>query len=385
MPLSPYLRPGWAPAAGLLWFRLALGLALTLALAGCRSPAGSHSTPPRYVLVLHGGAGVLDRKAMSSEKTAALRQAMTEALRVGEMVLRTNGTSLDAVSATIKVLEDSPLFNAGRGAVLNRDGIAEMDASIMEGATRRAGAVAGIHNARNPIEAARAAMERTPHVLLAGPGADAFAVQQGLRLEAPDYFITEPRRQQWERLRRENASRTDIDPARAGEQAGTPDSQPAGQGIQAGTDHSDDAHFAFRDRVGTVGAVALDRHGNLAAGTSTGGLADKLPGRVGDSPIIGAGTYADNATCAVSATGHGEFFIRAAVAHDIAALLAYRGLSLEKAANLVVRRKLVDFGGAGGVIAVDRQGHIATPFNSEGMYRGHVREGSEPHIGIYEP
>ncbi len=308
---------------------------------------------------------MLQRSDRSPEKEQALHQALREALRAGDNILRTNGTSLDAVTAAIQVLEDSPLFNAGRGAVLNREGVAEMDASIMDGANRRAGAVAGIHHPRNPIEAARAVMERTPHVLLVGPGADAFAAQQGLRLEPAAYFITEPRRQQWERLRR-------------GQAGGSP---PPPRSLARSEPQSAHRRSA-PDRTGTVGAVALDRHGNLAAGTSTGGLAGKLPGRVGDSPLIGAGTYADNATCAVSATGHGEFFIRAAVAHDVAALMAYRGLSLEQAADLVVRRKLVDFGGEGGLIAVDRKGRLAMPFNSEGMYRGYVREGGAPQTRI---
>jgi beta-aspartyl-peptidase (threonine type) len=261
------------------------------------------------------------------------------------------------VEAAIKVLEDSPLFNAGHGAVLNREGFCELDAAIMDGATRRAGAVAAVRRIRNPIEAARLVMERTPHLLLAGEGADLFAEKAALGMAEPGYFITEPRRKQLEEiLERERAKpRAELD----------------------------DSPARTADRMGTVGAVAVDRSGNLAAGTSTGGLPAKMPGRVGDSPLIGAGTWADNATCAVSATGQGEVIIRAALAHDIASLMAYRNLSLREAASLVVNRRLVALGGEGGVIAVDPQGQLAMPFNSAGMYRAAVREGAKPHIAIY--
>ena len=343
------------------WF---LAAVTTLIFAGCstHSPAAQiHQKTPRepgYVLVIHGGSGVPERNEMTPERDAELRATLDLALRAGEQVLSTNGICTDAVTASIRVLEDSPLFNAGRGAALNRDGIAEMDSAIMEGSTRRAGAVAAVHRARNPIDAARAVMEQTPHVLLVGAGADAFIADHHLAEESPEYFITEPRRRQWEQWRREHSLRSATGP--------------------------DAIHRQDRARLGTVGAVALDRHGNLAAGTSTGGLCGKLPGRVGDSPLIGAGTYADNASCAVSATGHGEFFIRVGVAHDIAARMTYQGMSLQDAADHVVRKTLVQIGGEGGIIAVDRKGHIAMPYNGDGLHRGFVREGGPRTVAIYE-
>jgi beta-aspartyl-peptidase (threonine type) len=250
-------------------------------------------------------------------------------------------------------MEDSPLFNAGKGSVLNHEGFVELDAAIMDGATHRAGAVAAVRRVKNPIDAARAVMERTTHVLLVGAGADAFAEEAGLKLEPPEYFITEERRKQWEEVIQAEKRRSEAEPGR------------------------------WKAQMGTVGAVALDRRGNLAAGTSTGGLVGKKVGRVGDSPLIGAGTFADNATCAVSATGHGEFFIRYSVAHDVAAQMEYKKLSLKRAARLVVKEKLVRIGGEGGLIAIDRLGNIAMPFNSEGMYPGSIAVDGQPHIAIY--
>ena len=312
--------------------------------------------PPPWVLVIHGGVGVLSKNEMTPAKEAAYREKLTEALRAGQAVLQADGASLDGVVAAIKVLEDSPLFNAGKGAALNREGVVELDSSIMDGATRKAGAVAAVKQIKNPIEAARRVMDKTSHVLLVGAGADAFAQQQGLPLMPPGYFITEERRKQLEEIQRDEKTKK-----------------------QARTGRS-----YVGERVGTVGAVALDQHGNLAAGTSTGGLANKQPGRVGDSPIIGAGTYANNATCAVSGTGQGEFFIRSVAAYDIAALLEYKQMSLVDAADAVVMKKLVAMKAEGGVIALDRQGNIAMPFNTEGMYRGSVRADGQLNIAIYE-
>jgi beta-aspartyl-peptidase (threonine type) len=302
-----------------------------------------------FVLVIHGGAGVIPRAEMTPEKEAEYRRTLEESLRAGSDVLRTNGTALNAVIAAIKVLEDSPLFNAGRGAVLNSAGEVELDAAIMDGAKRNAGTIAAVKHIRNPIELARLVMDKSPHVMLVGAGAEAFATEQGMALVPQDYFIIEDRRKQLERIQRQQRS--------------APKPQSIWQMEQAA------------DLFGTVGAVALDKHGNLAAGTSTGGIANKKPGRVGDSPIIGAGTYANNATCAVSATGHGEYFIRAVVAHDISALVEYQGLSLSAAADLVVKKKLIRLHGGGGLIALDRKGNIAMPFNTQGMYRGFVRDG----------
>lgn len=321
-----------------------------------RGIAAEHQKSSPFVLVIHGGAGVISKLKMTPEQEAARRAALAEALSAGQAVLQADGTSLDAVVAAVRILEDSPLFNAGKGAALNRDGVAEFDAAIMDGATRKAGAVAAARRIKNPIAAARLVMDKTPHVLLTGSGADAFAREQGLKLMPSAYFITKDRRKQLEEIQREEKAKKQTHAARS----------------------------PVTDRVGTVGAVALDRHGNLAAGTSTGGLANKQPGRVGDSPLVGAGTYADNATCAVSGTGQGEFFIRSVAAHDIAALMAYKQSSLEAAADAVVRKKLVAMKAEGGVIALDRQGNIAMPFNTEGMYRGSIREGGKPEIAIYE-
>ena len=320
-------------------------------------PAAEPRRSASFVLVIHGGAGVVSKDQMSPAQEAEYRAALKTALQAGYGVLRTNGTSLDAVAAAIKVMEDSPLFNAGHGAVLNSAGEVELDAAIMDGATRKAGAVAAVKHIRNPIELARLVMDRSPHVMLVGEGAEAFAKEQGVPLVPQDYFITQHRKQQLERVQREEKSapkpRSMRRTGRASEQ------------------------------VGTVGAAALDAQGNLAAGTSTGGIVNKRPGRVGDSPLIGAGTYANNATCAVSATGHGEHFIRAVVAHDISALIAYKGLSLTEATDLVVKKELAEFGGEGGVIAVDRKGNVAMPFNSQGMYRGSVREDGRIVVEIY--
>ncbi len=320
--------------------------------------AGESAVSARFTLVVHGGAGVHSKKEMTAELESAYRAALNEALRSGYAALEARGTSTDAVIAAIKVMEDSPLFNAGRGAVLNSEGQVELDAAVMEGATRKAGSVAAVKHVKNPIMIARLVMDKSPHVMMVGDGAETFAKEQGIELMPQDYFITEPRRKQLEQIQSEK--RRLLKPQsrlRKGRAA---------------------------DRFGTVGAVALDRQGNLSAGTSTGGLADKHPGRVGDSPIIGAGTYANNATCAVSATGHGEFFIRSVVAYDIASLMEHKRLTLAKAANEVVRKKLVDFGGEGGVIAIDCQGNIAMPFNSEGMYRGYIREDGKAVVLIYE-
>lgn len=319
-------------------------------MCGCAMNRTEQSKPS-FCLVIHGGAGVISRTGLPAQKEAECRAVLEQSLQAGFHILETNGTSLDAVTAAVRVLEDSPLFNAGKGSVLNHDGFAEMDAAVMEGATLKAGAVAAVRQIRNPIDAARAVMERTPHVLLAGAGADAFAKEIGLRTERPEYFITEPRQKQWREIMEQKGSRSQA------------------------TDKS--------YNIGTVGAVALDQAANLAAGTSTGGLAGKHVGRVGDTPIIGAGTFADNETCAVSGTGHGEFFIRYGVARDISDLMKYRKLTLQKAADEVVMERLVKAGGEGGIIGIDRHGNIAMPFNSEGMYRGYIQQDGKPHVAIY--
>lgn len=343
--------------------RLGGGVGLTLLpllvatlLPSCSTP----STMPRtsaYALVLHGGAGSVSRANLPPAREAAVRLVLAAAVRAGESILETNGPAFEAVTAVVRLLEDSPWFNAGHGAVLNREGFCELDAAIMDGATRRAGAVAAARRIKNPILAARLVMERTPHVLLVGAGADAFAERQGLPLVEPGYFVTEPRREQLHELLERERSKPRAD--------GRPPGGEDGIGF------------------GTVGAVALDRQGNLAAATSTGGMVGKLPGRVGDSPLIGAGTWADNTTCAVSGTGQGEFFMRAALAHELAARLRHRQLALATAAPQVVQQELAARGGAGGLIAVDRFGNIALPFNTTGMYRAFVRAGAAPHVAIY--
>ncbi len=287
-----------------------------------------------HAIAIHGGAGTLSAAQLTPENDRLYRAGLDRALRAGFAVLDGGGTSLDAVTVAVQALEDDPLFNAGRGAVLAANGQHELDASIMDGRDLRAGAVTGVRHVRSPIELARLVMERSPHVMLAGTGAEEFALEQGLKPVPNSHFATERRRHELELL------------------------------LQG------EAEAGRESLMGTVGAVALDAHGNLAAATSTGGMTGKRWGRVGDSPIIGAGTYAANDCCAVSATGHGEYFIRAAVAHEIASLMRYKGLDVVAAADEVVMQQLVQLGGSGGVIAVGRDGRIAMPFNSEGMLRG---------------
>ncbi|KUF09977.1 isoaspartyl peptidase/L-asparaginase family protein [Pseudoponticoccus marisrubri] len=305
-----------------------------------------------YALALHGGAGTILKSKMTPEREAAYHDGLARALEAGEAVLRAGGAAMDAVTEAVCALEDEPLFNAGRGAVYTTEGQQEMDACVMDGSDRRAGAVAGIFGPKNPIRLARAVMERTPHVCLIGPNALELAREAGLAFGDRDYFFTQPR---WDSLQRTLEMRArgedDDDPAR---------------------------------RHGTVGAVACDRAGNLAAATSTGGMTAKLPGRVGDTPIPGAGTFADNATCAVSGTGHGEVFIRWSAGAEIGARMRHLGETLDQAAHHVVMQDLAPNDGSGGVVAVDAQGNLSLPFNCEGMYRASVREGAAPLTAIYE-
>jgi beta-aspartyl-peptidase (threonine type) len=293
-----------------------------------------------WAIVVHGGAGVITRARLSPEAEAEYRVMMQAAIDTGSAILARGGSSLDAVEHAIWVLENSPLFNAGKGAVFTHEGRNELDAAIMDGSNMAAGAVAGVTDIRNPISAARKVMEASPHVLLTGKGASEFAAEQGLEIVDPSYFYTDARYRELQRA-------------------------------------------LEKDKHGTVGCVALDMNGDLAAGTSTGGMTDKRYNRVGDAPIIGAGTYARNQTCAVSATGHGEYFIRYTVAHDISALMEYKGLSLDSAARLVVKDKLVKAGGTGGVITVDGRGNISMPFNTEGMYRGYRTSDGKSAIYIF--
>ena len=312
----------------------------------------------RYALAIHGGAGTILKSTMTPEKELAYTNALTDAIRAGEAVLKKGGTSLDAVEKAIISLENNPLFNAGKGAVFTNEGKNEMDASVMNGKDLTAGAVAGVRNIKNPISLARAVMEKSEHVLLAGTGAEAFAKSIGAEFADDAYFFTQQR----------------FDQLQQAKESGTVIMDHTSATINTGTQEK---------KFGTVGAVALDVHGNLAAGTSTGGMTNKKFGRAGDSPIIGAGTYANNRTCAVSCTGHGEFFIRAVVAYDISCLMEYKGLSLKEACDVVVMDKLVKLGGEGGLIALDRNGNIELPFNSDGMYRGRISSDEPLYVGIY--
>ncbi len=354
-------------------FRSVLLAAATALLLG--SSLQGASTPPSAVkppfgLVLHGGAGVIARSEMSPGLERQYRAALSEARDAGYAILEHGGTALDAVVAAITVLEDNPLFNAGRGAVLNAEGICELDASIMDGRTLAAGAIAGVRHIRNPITLARAVMEKSDHVMLTGDGAESFAKKIGFTLVPNEYFQTTFRRQQLEQAKaREAGKKVTLSLPAAGEEPST---------FSAG----DDAYLIRQKKFGTVGCVALDQAGNLAAGTSTGGMTNKKFGRIGDSPIIGAGTYASNATCAVSATGWGEFFIRSVVGHDIAAQMDYKNASVAAAAAATIA-KVGRLGGDGGVIAIDRAGHIAMPFNTPGMYRAYHVSGSEAGAEIY--
>ena len=310
-----------------------LSLFTVLSLCCCSENNQEVPTKQPIAIVVHGGAGTILKKNMSNEKEKSYKSKLEEAIRTGYQVLKNGGTSLDAVEQTIMILEDSPLFNAGKGAVFTHDKRNELDASIMEGSDLKAGAVAGVTHIKNPIRAARAVMEKSEHVLLAREGAEQFAILHKLDTVNPTYFFTEKRARSLERAIKE-------------------------------------------EKFGTVGCVALDQNGNIAAGTSTGGMTNKRWGRIGDSPIIGAGTYANNKTCGGSSTGWGEYFIRGVVAHDISAMMEYGGKSLKESANHVIHHKLTELGGSGGIIALDQKGNIVMEFNTEGMYRGYMNEDS---------
>lgn len=314
-----------------------------------------------FAIVIHGGAGTILKENMTSEMEEAYKSKLEGAIRTGYDILKNGGSSLDAVQKAINVMEDSPLFNAGKGAVFTNAETNEMDASIMDGKTLNAGASAGTTNVKNPINLARAIMEKSKHVMLSGKGAETFAKEQGLELVDPSYFYTERRFKALQKAKENEKIKLDRDDKQAFYDPLVKDS-----------------------KYGTVGCVALDKDGNLAAGTSTGGMTNKRWGRVGDSPIIGAGTYANNATCAVSGTGWGEFFIRATVAHDISALMEYKGLTLEEAAKEVIQKKLTELGGDGGIVAIDKNGNMVAEFNTPGMYRAFMDDKGELTIGIYK-
>lgn len=304
-------------------------------------PVKATETKQEWAIVVHGGAGGISRENITPELDKEYRASLLIALNTGKKILAEGGTALDAVEQTIRIMEDNPLFNAGKGAVFTHDGKNELDAAIMDGSSLSAGAVAGVTDIKNPITAARYVMTNSEHVLLTGAGASQFAKEQGLEIVPPSYFYTERRFNELQEILK-------------------------------------------KEKNGTVGCCALDKNGNLAAGTSTGGMANKRYNRVGDSPIIGAGTYANNRTCAVSGTGHGEYFIRWTVAHDISALMEYKGLTLKEASELVVNDKLLKAGGSGGVICVDKSGNTSMPFNSKGMFRGFATADGKEGIFIYK-
>lgn len=341
-------------------------LCITLMITSCKNDVKpkvkedlTHTEKAEFAIVIHGGAGYIRKDNISEEKEIEYRQKLEEAIRTGYSILKDGGTSLDAVQKTINILEDSPLFNSGKGGVFTNEGMCEHDASIMDGNTLNAGASAGTKTVKNPIDLARAIMEKSPHVMLAREGAETFAKEQNLNIVNPNYFYTEKSMKALERVKdseqKKMASFYDAD-------------------IQ-------------NSKFGTVGCAALDKYGNLAAGTSTGGMTNKRWGRIGDSPIIGAGTYANNKTCAVSSTGWGEYFIRGMVAYDISALMQYKGLSLEDASKEVIQNKLPSVGdgrGNGGIIALDASGNIAMEFNTPGMFRATMNDKGELYIGLYK-
>jgi beta-aspartyl-peptidase (threonine type) len=316
-----------------------------------------------FGIVIHGGAGTIRKENMSDSLEVAYKQKLTEAITVGHTILENGGTAMDAVTATINIMEDSPLFNAGKGAVFTNEGVNELDASVMDGATLNAGAVAGVRTIKNPIHLDVEVMNHSNHVLLTGQGAEVFAKSRGIETVDPSYFYTERRYKSLQRAIEKEKKETSSKKL---------------------------ANIAFHDpfiqdaKFGTVGCAALDKDGNLAAGTSTGGMTNKRWNRVGDAPIIGAGTYANNATCAVSATGWGEYFMRGLVSYDISAMMEYKGISLQEATHEVIQNKLTKLGGTGGVVSIDQKGNVSMDFNTAGMYRAHMNAKGNLTLGIYK-
>jgi L-asparaginase / beta-aspartyl-peptidase len=313
----------------------------------------------RFTLAIHGGAGTILREEMTPELEAAYLHGLEEALHTGYAVLLEGGTAVNATKAAVVVLEDNILFNAGRGSVFTKKGVQEMDAAIMDGHNRKAGAVAGVRSVRNPIELATEVMRNSDHVFLSGKGANDFAIKQGIKLEPDEYFFSQFRYDQWKSIRDSDVYSLDHTNQREEE--------------------------LMRDKkFGTVGAVACDKYGNIAAATSTGGMTNKKYGRIGDTPLIGAGTYAYNNTCAISCTGHGEPFIRAVAAYDVSCLMEYKGFSLQEAMDVVVHQKLIELEGEGGMIGVDAKGNAYMPFNSAGMYRAMMNSEGRQEVAIYK-
>lgn len=317
--------------------------------------------PSKFAIVIHGGAGTILKENMTDSLELAYKIALENAIKTGHEILKNGGSALEAVTKTINVMEDSPLFNAGKGAVFTHEETNELDASIMDGASLNAGAVAGVTQIKNPINLAYEVMVNSDHVMLAGKGAEAFAQLRGFELVDPSYFYTENRFQSLQKIKDKEKTELDHD---------------------GKTAYNDP--FIKNAKFGTVGCVALDKNGNIAAGTSTGGMTNKRWNRIGDAPIIGAGTYANNATCGVSSTGWGEYFIRAMVAHDISAMMEYKGVSLQEAASEVIQKKVPNLGGDGGIVALDKEGNIVMEFNTTGMYRAYINTAGELFIGIYK-
>jgi beta-aspartyl-peptidase (threonine type) len=346
-------------------------LLLALLLTACNGTVKrdiAHDVEPaqvnEFAIVIHGGAGTIKKENMTAGLEAAYSEKLTEAIKVGHNILKNGGNATDAVEATIRVMEDSPLFNAGKGAVFTHDGTNALDASFMDGKTLNAGAVAGVSTVKNPISLARKVMTNSEHVLLSGAGGDAFAKalnDPAIEIVPNAYFFTQDRYDGLQRVLKAEVSKNG----------------------QAALLQLQDP-FTKDSKYGTVGCVALDKNGNIAAGTSTGGMTNKKYGRIGDAPIIGSGTYANNATCGVSSTGHGEFFIRAQVAYDISALMEYKGMTLKEATEVVIQKKLVDLGGTGGIVALDHLGNIAMEFNTPGMYRAMMNDKGELVVGMYK-
>lgn len=336
--------------------RLMQLLALIFSIMIIKHPVYAQNTGSPVALAIHGGAGVILKENMNPEMEHEIVKALSRALDEGWHILKNGGSGIDAVTAAIVFMEDSPLFNAGKGSVFTSEGKNEMDASIMDGRTLNAGAVAMTTSIKNPVLAACAVMEKSSHVMLAGEGAEKFAGEQGIQIVDPSYFYTERRKKALDEIRKRES--------------------------EEGLNHEPIDREDHR-KHGTVGAVALDDGGNLAAATSTGGMTNKKYGRIGDSPIIGAGTYADNATCAISCTGHGEYFIRLVVARSVAALMEYKGMSVQEAGAEIVMKKLTATGGTGGAIILDKQGNLAMPFNTPGMYRAFVRSDGSKTILLY--
>ncbi|WP_299149213.1 isoaspartyl peptidase/L-asparaginase family protein [uncultured Dokdonia sp.] len=328
-----------------------------------RISASSIPADQKFGLVIHGGAGTILKKNMTDSLESAYRAKLDEATRAGHKVLSDGGTSMEAVTAAINIMEDSPLFNAGKGAVFTHDGTNELDASVMDGNTLNAGAISGVTTVKNPIDLAVAVMNKSEHVMLSAKGAEQFAAEQGLEIVDPSYFYTERRYKSLQKIIDKEKTQLDHD-------------------LDKKVTYMDP--FIKDSKYGTVGCAALDKYGNLAAGTSTGGMTNKRYNRIGDAPIIGAGTYANNASCAVSSTGWGEFFMRGMVAHDIAAIMEYKEVTLQEAAEEVIQKKLTDLGGTGGIVSIDRDGNVAMEFNTAGMYRAHMNAAGEIDIKIYK-